>query len=403
MVSSPAPTIERHDRTTAMLTADSSRPRSGRYRAGIVALAAILVAAIGSVGLAQYDHAPFDAAPVAISSSFGAEMAVLRLEAAIALLHEGEDAYEVEGLLPGLRLEVMRFGADLQAIDSALLERVDAVLDAVLAADEDDLVGVLEDALLVFQAARAGLVPSDPAADPVHTAAIMTLLLTSETGIAEGYEEAVEGEVGAYALGWAGLARAQQLWAALRPSADDNQRFEIDDMFEELEALFTGPLIPAAAATADPEEAEGPAFRITGYLESIASASLFPNRDLAALLRSSLDVAIVGCEAYSAGERRVADAQLAWVAFAFDEYLAGTLGMFEPEATADVTEALALLVPLVEDEDEGKEEGHAGANGDDDDEAEDDESWIALSDTEAVTTCTTLIDALQRSGAVLGL
>lgn len=382
------------------MISDPRSPSRTPARLARTLLATLFALSVCGAAFAQYENAPFDTDALGISAGTGAEMAVVRLRAAAAILDANGSEDAVEEVLEGMRFEVMRFGAALAQQDPAATDAVDAALEQLDDATDDELAEVVDAVLPTFVAARDAVTPADAASDPPYTAAVMTLLLTSQTGVAEGYEEAVEGEEGPYAIGWAALARTQELWADLKPLASEDQAFEIDDMFDDLNALFTGPEIPAAAASADPEEAEGSAMRITGFLESLASASLFPNRDLGALLKHTHALASAGCDAYTAGQRRVADAHLAWTAFAFEEYLGGTLGLFAPEPTETAGGLLDQLVPL-EGEEEGEEaEDVAGADGvDADEEAE----WEPLSDAEAATTCQALVAALQEAGGPLGL
>src|SRR5680860_640649 len=93
-----------------------SKVLSGRNL--LAALVALLMAFACSGAFAQYDLMPFEDDPVAISAAFGAEQALLRLQAADALYAEGvaegvaED--DIQELLEGLELDRVRFAAALQ-------------------------------------------------------------------------------------------------------------------------------------------------------------------------------------------------------------------------------------------------------------------------------------------------
>jgi hypothetical protein len=361
------------------------------------AFAALVTCGLGTTQ-AQYDRAPFQEAPLEISAVYGAEMAVIRLRAADALFAE-EDVEEddVEEVLEGLELEWMRMGHRLTETDAELAERVEEAFEEIEEADDPD--DAVAEAIEVAEAARDALFP--PAAvseDPAYTAAIATVLLNSATGVAEGYEEATEGEIGAYAMGWAGLARVQELWQGVRPVADENQRFEVEDMLSELEALFPGPTPPSMEG-ADPEAGEGAAVQAAGFMEDATEASMFPDRDLAALTVATRDLAAQGCEAYEAGDALRGHAHMAWTAFVFDEYIGGTLGMFAPEPTEEMAEALMDLVPR-EVEEEGEEGEDEEAEAEEDEEEEEAERLEA---DEAAERCAALVEAMDEAGAAFGL
>ncbi|MEX2536802.1 MAG: hypothetical protein WD273_14495 [Trueperaceae bacterium] len=302
-------------------------------------LAALLPLSLLGGAIAQYDIRPFADDPVGISAAFGAEMAVLRLEAAEALFAEGVEVDEIEEALEGLEVEFMRFGAALEVADPDLLERTREAFAAIEEAEEaEDQAAAVSEALPVAYEVREA-VSAPLVADPAYAGAVMSLLLVSETGVAEGWEEAVEGEVGPYAIGWAGMSRLYELWETVKPQADENQVFEIEDQLSALQDLFQNPTPPNMEG-ADPEEGEGAAVHVAGFLEDATGAWLFPDRDLAALLGNTQEVATQACEAYQRGDTLAGDANLVWVTYAFNEYLTGTLGMFAPEPTAELNELL---------------------------------------------------------------
>jgi len=333
-----------------------------------VSLAAVLF--LGA-GIAQYDIRPFEDDPLSIQAAFGSELAVARLEAAQALIDEGADADDVEEAVEDLDLELVRFAAALAGENDALLEEA---REAFTAVEESDYSGeAIQEALTVAREVR-DTVSTPRLEDPAVAGAVLSLMLISENGAAEGWEEAAEGEIAAFTVAWALMPRAWEIWDGIKPLANENQVFEIEDQLGELHALFEGPLPPDMAG-ADPEEGEGAAVHITGFLEDVTGAWLFPDRDLGGLLGNTRDVATEGCAAYGAGDTLRGDARMAWVYFAFDEYLEGTLGLFAPEATEEIDELLGELVPRSAD----------------------------LGDAQAAEACESLVEALTTAGAPFGL
>lgn len=353
-------------------------------------LVALLIAPVGTA-VAQDRAAPFAEDPLAISAAFGAEMNVVRLTAASELLAAGVEEDDVEEVLEALELEEMRYGWALARRDAELAEELDEAIETI--EEGEDPAEAIDAALPLAERARDALV-AERMSDPAFAAAMGVLLLTSATGVGEGFEEGVEGEAGAYAMGWVALQRVKDYWTTLEPDATDEQRFEVDDQLAELDGLFPRPVPPDFLERLDPEEAEGAAYRIAGYLEDASGALVFPDRDLAELYVATRDVARAGCAAYDADERARGDAHLAWTAFAFDQYLTGTLSMFAPEPMEIVSETLLELVPR-----EIEEEGPAA-----DEEDEEDEVEVERPDLdEAAELCVPLLDALDEAGAALGV
>lgn len=359
-----------------------------RHLTTVVATVLLLFAGFAT---AQYDVQPFDDDPVAISAAFGAEMAVLRLQAAEALFAEGVEQDEIEEVLEGLELEWTRFASALTAADPGLADKVEEAFEAT--EDAVEPADAVAAALPLALEARA-VVSESRVEDPAFAGAVMVLLLVSETGVAEGWEEAAEGEVGAYAVGWAGMPRLYELWAIIEPQANETQRFEIEDQLGELQGLFERPTPPNMDG-ADPEAGEGAAVHVAGFLEDATGAWLFPDRDLPALLDRTRTVAVDACAAYEADDDLLGDAHLAWAAFAFEEYLAGTLALFAPEPTEEIEDLLAPFAGEEENEDEGEASGDADA--DDVDDGDEDASF------DPASSCAPLLAAFDEAAAAFGL
>ena len=136
-------------------------------------------------------------------------------------------------------------------------------------------------------------VPTD---DVPLAAAVAAFLLVSEVGVAEAYEEAVEGEEededddegDAYAAAHA-LLQTVKPWIAAVP-----QDADLTDMVARLDALMPTQERPAVM-DADPEAGEVVAQALVGQLERAANADLYLGRDLARAMETVSQMAAHGC------------------------------------------------------------------------------------------------------------
>ena len=178
------------------------------------------------------------------------------------------------------------------------------------------------------EGARDALFPEGYGARPGFGAALAATLLLSEEGVAEAYEEAAEGEAGAYPFAWAALGR-------VRPLVPETE--ETAATLARLDALLPGPERPGRLAS-DPEEAEGHAQMLVGLMEPLADAELYPGRDLGAALTTVADLAARGCGAAHGPE---VGAELMLIAAGrYEETLGATLGVLAPGAHEAIAGAL---------------------------------------------------------------
>lgn len=145
-------------------------------------------------------------------------------------------------------------------------------------------------------------VPVPVPGDGPLAAAVAALLLVSELGLAEAYEEAVEagaGEEGRAAYAAAhGLLQTVKPWIAALP-----QDAELTDLLARLDALMPGPERPAAL-DADPEAAEVLAQALVGRLERVADADLYLGRDLGRAMETVAQLAVQACASDPAARPR---------------------------------------------------------------------------------------------------
>src|SRR5690606_17245596 len=134
-------------------------------------------------------------------------------------------------------------------------------------------------------------------------------------------------------LGWAALRRVRTLLNEIGPAMAEENDGEISEVMSLLGQLFPSPG-PPDAFRGDPEEAEAPAHRIVGSLESGLGVSLFPDRDRVTLLTLVEDLIGSACEAYADGSVRVGRERIMLAHFFYDEYQREMLRLFDPELAA---------------------------------------------------------------------
>lgn len=294
-------------------------------------LAIAATSLIGSAFAQTYSNSPHFEDPGAHSRFHATWMMEVRL---YALEHIGDDVDElIDEASEGLETAVGMLAGTLGAADAALLERLEADLEAVSEAAEDgaDLTDLLAAARATIEEVRSVVVPEGFAADPVSQATLLARLLLDDGGVAEGWEEAFDDETAEFAIGWAALQVSQGIWEGLEPLATENQAFEINDQMAFLhDELFATWHIPENVHLMDGEAAEPPTHRIVTFLEVMTDAYLYPNRDLASLVRLVEDLGVAACSAY--GSDAAMGLEVMHQAFYYyDENLRRMVGLFDPE------------------------------------------------------------------------
>lgn len=245
-------------------------------RARALAVAAALALPAGAAAAAEgFAAAPFHDRPVAAVRAAALELVRSR---AAAMARAGGEAGEIA---EGIEAERAVLGAGFEEGDIAAL---DAAAEAELAARPAD----------------RGL-----------AAAALAHLLVSEAGLAEAYEEAAEGEAGAYALGEAILGRAEGLAEGLAAEMSPGGRSEMAELLGRLRELMPGPERPERLSP-DPEEAETYTQALVGVLERELDIDLYPGRDLARAAGTVRDLGGQGCA--EGGAQRLAVAGILYEA-----------------------------------------------------------------------------------------
>lgn len=317
----------------------------GRRIAGLTACGLGVAIALGAIPVpAQQADTPFFAYyGGALRHAFAIEMMAARAALLAQGGLEGDDALEVveeaaQRYLPMLAGSLAaRSPQTLETLEDAL-ERSAAALER---GDEAEAAEAARQALVALDHAAGMLVPTAAAADRGFSAQVMTMLLLVEDGVAEGFEEFMEGEPAEYLEGRAVLQRVETWWVRLRDGATGPETAAVEEALTELRALFASPTPPVGLAE-DPEAAEEPAHRLVGGLEAMTGVSLYPDRDLGRV------VALLGEQVRAAREAEGADGRmrqerLAAASFLYEQYLGDLVQVLEPELHARVEEGLERL------------------------------------------------------------
>ncbi|SMX33100.1 hypothetical protein [Maliponia aquimaris] len=179
-----------------------------------------------------------------------------------------------------------------------------------------------------------------PTEDLPLVAAVASLLLVSELGVAEAYEEAVEdGDDGDDTEGDA-YAAAYALFQTVRPWIDAvPQDAELADLVARLDALMPTAQRPQAL-DADPEAAEVIAQALVGRLERAANADLYLGRDLPRALETVAQLAAQGCA-------QVEDAQPRWfrvAALYFEDALEAPMSVMAADQAERIEDGFEALL-----------------------------------------------------------
>lgn len=325
-----------------------------------LAIAALLLApTVVGAQSSSYANAPFREHPMEVAQAAALE----RIEAAARALavtgasdddddeaetadddqaatHGGEEEDEEGG--PLIDFGLLR--ASLAAASPALEAKLAAAIEKMVEGAEDgkDIAEPAEEVIRLSEKARGELLTPAVTDMPGFQAALMASLLLDEGGVAEGYEEATEGEASAYAVGYFALQRIKWLWEGLAGRASPQQSTDVKAMLAMLDELFPSQDMPERLSS-DPEQAEAPAQQLVGLLEGIADAELYLGRDLAAATAVVHDLAVKGCTLLEAGKEALGVEELRVAAAYYGQTVRDTLGMMAPEAAAAIAEVLEEL------------------------------------------------------------
>jgi hypothetical protein len=296
------------------------------------------MAALLHGAVAQYANNPFFEHTKPLAFAYGAEMIGIRLAALTAIGDPPEDF--LEETEKTLTRDLPRFMGSLEAQDASLAQQLEAALGEVLETQDED---AIERARDLSQQAQDLLVPAELQRDPAFVGALMAKLLLADDGVAEGYEDAAEGDIWEYPNGWAALQRVKEMWEEVRPTAPEEIQFEIDDMLQFIDELYPSP-VPPDEFRGDPEEAEAPAHRIVGFLEETTDAFLYPGRDLGQLAGLTHRLVQGGCEAYEGGQARIGVERVTAANFYYREYLRRLVDLLAPELHENATNLFGQLL-----------------------------------------------------------
>lgn len=348
---------------------------------------------------AQYANEPYFESQAVMRHAHALDLMAVRLEALEAVAQaEGELPEElVEQAEDLLGADLPRIAGSLARADAERLRQLRETLTnvetAVAEGDTKTLAEgiqrVREEILRARELLLAGALDSPPIA-----AASMSRLLLGEPGVAEGYEEATLGERWEYTLGWAALQRVEEIWAVLSPDLAGRSD-EVREALDQLAELLPGP-IPPELIQGDPEAGEEPAHRITGLLEGIVDANLYPERELGRVAEQGAEQAARACVSFEMGDEELG-MELSLSVRDIYESISGTVGMLAAEAHEQVESALRDMVGGGDD----AAEGGQSSNGGEDDSLASAENGDG-GPQELTTACSDLQEGLQEIARAFG-
>lgn len=322
-----------------------------------VAIAALLLApTVAGAQSSSYANAPFREHPVEVAQGaalerIGVAARALAVTAASdeddddaeavdddqATADSGEEKEEEGGLLHDFGLLCANLATASPELERKLAAAIDEMVEA--AEDGQDAAEPAQDVIRLVEDAGGKLLSGAVTDTPSFQAALMASLLLEEGGVAEGYEEATEGDGSAYAIGYFALQRVKSLWEGLAGRASPPQSADVAAMFAILDELFPTQEVPERLSP-DPEQAEAPAQQLVGLLEGVADTELYLGRDLGAAAEVVHDLAAKGCASLEAGKEAIGLEELRIAVGYYGQTVRDTLGMMAPETAAAIAEGL---------------------------------------------------------------
>lgn len=325
-----------------------------------VAVAALLLAPALASAQSGYANAPFGDAPVALAQATALERIAAFAEA-IGVAPPASEPADGDGDEqaagddddeggPFADFALVRASLAMKA--PALGQKLEAGIDA-MGEGGDDSAEAARDVVALADETRRQLLAPDVTGTAPFRAGLVASLLLDEGGVAESYEEAVDGEPLAYPMGYFALQRVKALWSGLSADLRPAQADDIGEMLAMLDALFPAATQPGSLS-ADPEQAEAPAQQLVGLLEAATNADLYPGRDIAGAAERVHDIASSGCDALGAGQPAVGIETLTIAAAYYTATVADTLGVMAPDAADAVSNQFDAVA-------EGEPDAAAGA------------------------------------------
>lgn len=303
--------------------------RIDAHKTGLLLLSAWLFGAAFGQG---YTHSPFFEETARHSHNW----ALVSLDVGLYVFENVEtddmDIYDeaVELMEDALRA----IQARLHEADAELHEELDDVIEDLEDAvdDDEDFNRLVPEARVLVDRVTELLADPELDDDPVALGALLSRLLLAEGGVAEGWEELFDDDIGEYVVGWAALQFVWPLWEKMEAFADENQAFEVRDSLDYISEELLADYVPREDwRMLDEEAGEAAAHRIVSYLERIADATLFPDRDLGAVAGLTEDLAGQACAAYAAGDDLLGGEIAVQGYYFFDEHLRKMIDLFDPE------------------------------------------------------------------------
>jgi len=320
--------------------------RHGSPRTKIVAVwIGLLACALAGLARAQgaglfVDH------PSEMAGIFAMERMKVRLDALGALAGvKGKAAISPESAAAYASAAVQNVASEDLPLVQASLAKLDPNLSTSLRtslqalSDASGIAGIAQAARQTAALAQqaVGAMEWNAGQGPEVRAAVLALLLTAPAGVEDSYDAAVDdGSPLTTATAWAALMRVHAIWSTLAGLVDTQHRSDIEQALASLDRI-----LPSVAPAQQPDggrsnDVGNEATRIVGALESVARASLVPDRDLGSLAGSVQALAGQACTASGADAAQ----GFAVARFYYTGYLHSSASMLVPDDDATVSAAL---------------------------------------------------------------
>jgi hypothetical protein len=292
-----------------------------------------------------YTHSPFHDRPVEVMQATALALVRARVEALFAVSQPAALAEETEKMRAH---DLPLFLKSLRDADPNAAEALETAVEALLAQAEDGQPSreAGDRVTSAVELAGAALFSPPAAEENAFRAAVASLLLVSEAGLAEAYEEGADGDIWSYPVAWAMFQQVRAISTQISAGAGAQTVMDLEDTIERLAGLIAEADPPERFA-ADPEEGEAYAHRIVGLLEQAADADLYLSRDLPRALRTVRALAVEAC---SNGQVDIEGIAIA--AFYHEDALENPLSILASDAQSAAEDAYEALLDAEGDAEE---------------------------------------------------
>lgn len=312
----------------------------------VLAATAFAAIAYGPASAQEEDFTnhPFLDNPVLYSQAFGLEMVALRLTLA-EVFPAPIDINLLDEVVKLIANDYSRFAGTLDADNHDLNVQLFAALKEIAdtATAGQPVTNLLGPARELLAQAYDIVIPPETQEDPVFKGAVMSMLLLADGGVAEGYEEGTV-QPWEYPAGWVALQRVKEMWAEIAPLGLPGPVEDGVEMLDFLDTVLPQPEPPADITRGNPEEAEAPAQRLVGIIETITDANLYAGREPGVLAVRLAEETQLACEAYEDDNELLGDEKMYAIRGLFNDYLDGTLAFIDVDLRWRAVERFTGLI-----------------------------------------------------------